>query len=66
MPRNGYSSGVGFFNLFYFFWWWWGGGGGIGLGVDVIENVIKAMQLLAEKCKYMQNFTNNFRRFNNH
>lgn len=61
MPRNGYSSGVFFFNLFYFF-----SGGGIGLGVDVIENMIKAMKLLAEKYKYIQNFTSNFRRFNSH
>ena len=42
-------------------WWWWNW-----VGSGVIENVIKAMQLLAEKCKYMQNITNNFRRFNNH
>lgn len=36
-----------------------------GEGVSVIENLKKAVHL-PEKCKYTQNFTNDFRRFTNH
>lgn len=35
------------FNIFFL------AGGGVRVGVEVIENVIKAMNLLPEKCKYI-------------
>ena len=36
-----------YFNFFFL------AGDGVGVGVEVIENVIKAMNLLPEKCKYI-------------